>query len=157
VDDAGRLKVIVEVLNEISERYSLIFPIHPRTKNRLESFELRLSEKIILTDPLSYLEFESLLSDAAFVLTDSGGVQTESYFFNVPCLTMRENTEWVSTLESGTNFLVGFDLNKIINTLEMLSMYGFRPEKKEIPGWDGRTSERIAQILMDFLSRSLKH
>lgn len=157
VDDASKLKAVVEILNEISERFTLIFPIHPRTRKRLENFELHLSEKIILTDPLSYLEFGSLLSDAAFVLTDSGGIQTESYFFNVPCLTMRENTEWVSTLESGTNFLVGFDLNRIINTLGMLSMKGFRPEKKEIPEWDGRTSERIAQILMNFLSGSLKN
>ncbi len=153
VDDSRRLNQIIEILNQLSSKYDLIFPIHPRTLKRIRSFDVTLNNKIKLVDPLGYLEFVGLLMNAAFVLTDSGGVQTESYFLNVPCITLRENTEWLSTIDSGTNFLTGLDWGKIQSVLNELQDKGFRPNRKEIPYWDGKTSHRVASIIKDYLDQ----
>lgn len=153
VDNSERLIRIIDMLNRLSSEFVLIFPVHPRTLRKIKSLDVDFSPNIKLVEPLGYLEFVALLKNAAFVLTDSGGVQTESYFLNVPCLTLRENTEWLSTIDGGTNFLVGFEWQKIQGVLKELKDKGYRPKKKEIPYWDGRTSDRIVSIIKDFLNR----
>ena len=118
VDNHKVLERIVDALSEIQKDMEIVFPIHPRTYNNLKSNGLgaRLEElpNILTMDPLGYLDFLKLMSDAKIVLTDSGGIQEETTILNVPCLTLRENTERPVTLTEGTNILVGTDTNRIL-------------------------------------------
>jgi UDP-GlcNAc3NAcA epimerase len=120
VDDPERLAALVEVLTRLP--LPAVFPVHPRTRARLEGGGLMGAlegrDSLIVTDPLGYLEFLGLLRGAAAVLTDSGGVQKEAYLARVPCLTMRAETEWPETLEYGWNRLVGMDPGTVLAALE---------------------------------------
>ncbi|KKG83985.1 non-hydrolyzing UDP-N-acetylglucosamine 2-epimerase [Methanosarcina mazei] len=113
-DDEGNLKNIVDAFSELNE--TIIFPLHPRTEKLLKRYGLydRLKSSVILTQPLGFLEFIKLMNHAKMMLTDSGGVQKEAYVLKVPCLTLRENTEWIETVEDGWNVLVGTDKEKIV-------------------------------------------
>ena len=113
-DDAENLSNILEALSEIEEK--VIFPIHPRTKKFIEIHGLkrRIKGNVVLTKPIGYLDFLWLEKNAKKILTDSGGIQKEAYILKVPCITLRENTEWIETIEDGWNVLVGADKEKII-------------------------------------------
>jgi len=109
VDTEINLKNIVELLNRLSEHKKVVFPIHPRTKKKLEEYSLlpTLHSSLVLTDPLGYIDFISLVKNSALVITDSGGIQEETTFLGVPCITTRKTTERPITVEIGTNVLVG--------------------------------------------------
>jgi UDP-N-acetylglucosamine 2-epimerase len=130
VDERDRLELLVDLLSSLP--LPAVFPVHPRTRARLEGFDLlrRLeqAEGLVLTPPLGYLDFLCLLENARAVLTDSGGVQKEAYLLEVPCLTLREVTEWVETVELGWNRLVGLDRTRVLAALSSLERTGEHPE-----------------------------
>ncbi|WP_440054177.1 non-hydrolyzing UDP-N-acetylglucosamine 2-epimerase [Pseudoalteromonas sp. T1lg65] len=114
-DDASRLKSIITALNALSKTTPIICPIHPRTKKLIEGLGLEVNFDVI--PPVSYFEMVWLLENCELVLTDSGGLQKEAYFFNKPCITMRDQTEWVELVEAGMNQLVGADTNAILDAV----------------------------------------
>lgn len=114
-DDRARLQQILAGL--ATSRLPVVLPIHPRFRKQLASFELSLPANVIVIDPVGYLDMVRLESAAAFILTDSGGVQKEAYFHSVPCITMRDETEWVETVEAGWNRIVGADADRISQAL----------------------------------------
>ncbi|MBM4092605.1 MAG: UDP-N-acetylglucosamine 2-epimerase (non-hydrolyzing), partial [Planctomycetes bacterium] len=151
VDQPETLGALVDVLVEIARDMRFVFPVHPRTKGRLEAFGLLATMErtpgIVLQPPLGYLEFLALTSQAGVIVTDSGGLQEESTALGIPCLTMRENTERPITVEVGTSTLVGNDsalLRECLNqVLDGRYKTGRCPEL-----WDGCAAERIAEALM---------
>jgi len=148
VDDAAQLTAIVGKLVEIARKTPLVFPVHPRTRQRLRDFNLaptlEATPAIKLTEPLSYIEFMSLVVDCRFALTDSGGVQEETSYLGIPCLTLRENTERPITVTLGTNRLV-----KVGSLEEDVGRVLAGPLRSScaIPLWDGRTAQRVAASL----------
>jgi UDP-N-acetylglucosamine 2-epimerase (non-hydrolysing) len=150
VDTKEKLLKLIDLIDYITETYNLAFPIHPRTKKNLEKFDLfdRLenNSKVLFTPPLDYMSFQKLIKYCKFILTDSGGIQEESTFRQVPCLTLRENTERPSTLTLGSNTLVPFDVNLITSYIEQINNGTYK--KGEIPPfWDGKATQRIVEIL----------
>jgi len=150
VDDPARLKKIVEMLNSIE--YPAIFPMHPRTRKRIDEFGLKIDNpKIIITEPLGYLDFLMLISEARLILTDSGGIQEESNILHVPCLTLRDNTERPETVEAGSNIVVGVDPENVLETLHRIIEDKDMEEKMRsapIMFGDGRSGERIINIIL---------
>ena len=162
VDDPAILTGILNALFELPSNIPIIFPIHPRTLNRLKTFHLierinyeaSLSDKktdknrssLIGTPPLGYLDFLCLMSKASGVLTDSGGIQEETTFLRIPCLTLRNSTERPITITEGTNVLVGNDPEKIKDAA-MQALQNSIPRKNMPKYWDGKASERIVEIL----------
>ena len=145
VDDSIILKRILQSLLEVSHDLSVIFPAHPRTRKRIADFGLHADQLQIL-DPLSYLEFLAMQSRATVVITDSGGIQEETTYLGVPCLTLRENTERPVTVSLGTNVLVGRDPDKLRS--ELSRILAGQAKKGTIPPlWDGHAGERIAALL----------
>ena len=145
VDDSENLQKILDALIEASERIDIVFPVHPRTRQRIHDFGLHAS-KVHLVDPLPYIEFLALQTRAAVVITDSGGIQEETTYLGVPCLTVRENTERPITVTLGTNILVGEDNNRL--TAELKNVLDGEAKKGGIPPlWDGHAADRIADIL----------
>jgi UDP-N-acetylglucosamine 2-epimerase (non-hydrolysing) len=150
VDHPDVLGRLFDVFDEIQRELPIVFPIHPRTRNAIARTGLdgRLEgmQNLQLIDPLGYIDFMKLISDAAVMLTDSGGVQEETTILGVPCLTLRENTERPVTIASGTNQLVGLDPDRIRagwqRARSMEPQASQRPEK-----WDGRAATRIAEIV----------
>ena len=151
VDSKDRIENIIRAIVEISKDMTIFFPSHPRTRKNLESFgliEFIKDSNIKLLQPLSYMEFISLLKDAELVLTDSGGIQEESTVLGIPCFTIRENTERPITIEEGTNALVGTGKETILNAY--LDFRKGNHKHGKIPElWDGKTAERIVTILME--------
>jgi len=150
VDRREDLERLVATIGAICERMRLVLPLHPRTHRSLETHglleRLRDTPGLLLTDPLGYLEFLRLLSETRAVVTDSGGIQEETTWLGVPCLTMRENTERPVTVEVGTNVLVGSDHAKVLTSLdEILAGRGKRGQVPDL--WDGHAAERIVDIL----------
>nr|WP_319491261.1 UDP-N-acetylglucosamine 2-epimerase (non-hydrolyzing) [uncultured Desulfobacter sp.] len=147
VDDKNSLGSIIDSLAEISKTLPLIFPIHPRTRKKLESFDIKLPETITLTDPLSYMEFLNLWKDSVVALTDSGGLQEETTALGIPCLTLRENTERPITVTQGTNELVGVSKNKLMTNFETIMAGNWKTGKR--PNlWDGQAAERITKTIL---------
>lgn len=145
VDDSIILKRILQSLLEVSHDLSVIFPAHPRTRKRIADFGLHADQLQIL-DPLSYLEFLAMQSRATVVITDSGGIQEETTYLGVPCLTLRENTERPITVSLGTNVLVGRDPEKLRS--ELARILAGQAKKGTIPPlWDGHAGARIAALL----------
>jgi UDP-N-acetylglucosamine 2-epimerase (non-hydrolysing) len=145
VDDSENLQRILDALIEASERIDIVFPVHPRTRQRINDFGLHAS-RVHLVDPLPYIEFLALQTRAAVVITDSGGIQEETTYLGVPCLTVRENTERPITVTLGTNTLVGEDKNRL--TAELKNVLDGEGKKGGIPPlWDGHAGDRIADIL----------
>ncbi|MFA5805651.1 MAG: UDP-N-acetylglucosamine 2-epimerase (non-hydrolyzing) [Melioribacteraceae bacterium] len=153
VDEAKSLREVIEMLNHLSEKRKIVFPIHPRTRANIKAFGLEsfLNENIILTDPIGYLDFISLVKNCELVITDSGGIQEESTYLGVQCLTLRDNTERPVTVEVGTNHLVGTDFKKAeLAAVEILS--GKKKIGKIPELWDGKAAERIVRILVEKLN-----
>jgi len=145
VDDSGSLRSILKSLLEVNEQLEVVFPVHPRTRQRIEQFGINI-EKLHLLEPLPYIEFLSLQRRAAVVITDSGGIQEETTYLGVPCLTLRANTERPVTVSMGTNVLVGQDLG-LLNS-ELARVLEGKAKKGSIPPlWDGHAGERIAEAL----------
>lgn len=142
VDNKEKLEYILDILNNIPFR--IVWPIHPRTLKNIESFGLKEETKnFLLLDPLGYLDFITLISECKFVLTDSGGIQEETTYLGIPCITMRENTERPSTITLGTNKLL-IKKEDILNAIKNLNKNHSIP-----PLWDGKTAERIIKILRE--------
>lgn len=149
VDKAEALGEILSALMEIAASLPLVFPVHPRTEAQLLAAswkEKMAASGIILTAPLSYLEFMNLMLNARLVLTDSGGIQEESTVLGVSCLTMRENTERPITINEGTNQLVGIRKAGILQGFER-AMQAKAPQARKPHLWDGHTAQRIHEIL----------
>ena len=151
VDNPSVLKGLIQSFKQISTKLPLFFPLHPRTSNSLKKIgeldSLRCKE-ISLIEPLGYLDFLNLLMDSTLVLTDSGGVQEETTYLGVPCLTLRENTERPITIAEGSNYLLGTNTDKIVETVDfILAGQGKRPKRPEL--WDGKAGQRIVQQLVN--------
>ncbi|MGB5251965.1 MAG: UDP-N-acetylglucosamine 2-epimerase (non-hydrolyzing) [Sedimenticolaceae bacterium] len=158
VDDPAVLKRLLESLTQIAQRLPLVFPIHPRTRARVEDAGLAPlldSPRIGLVEPLGYLQLLGLMTEARLVLTDSGGLQEETTALGVPCITLRENTERPITVEQGTNTVVGTDPIKIRACFDDVMANGGKAGR--IPElWDGRAAERIAQVISDWMDSQAK-
>jgi len=150
VDDPDQFNKILEILKHIQSKVQLIFPMHPRTMKQIELFgykeKLTSLKNLHVKEPVGYFDFLQMVKGAKFVMTDSGGIQEETTFLGVPCLTMRENTERPVTVEIGTNTLVGLDPQKIYSSIEVILRGHYKngsvPER-----WDGRAAERIVSVL----------
>lgn len=152
VDDPQTLLQIMTTLDDVSHQMRLLFPIHPRTVQRLTDLDWKpQSHAFSLIEPLGYLDFVALMERASLVITDSGGIQEETTYLGVPCLTVRENTERPITVTSGTNKLVGKDMNCLQKEVESLRKGDF--QQRQIPPlWDGKAGERIANVIGEYLS-----
>lgn len=140
-DDPVRLGHIVETLNRIPE--TIIFPAHPRTRKALAQLGVKLAEQVRFIEPVGYFDMMLLEQNARLIATDSGGVQREAYFLGIPCLTLRDETEWTETVEVGWNKLVGADPFRMID-----AWFSFSPPAERPPIFgDGTAGERIAEIL----------
>lgn len=147
VDEEQQLKALITQLAQLGKDYPIIFPVHPRTKKLLKGLNLNFAN-LHYVDPLGYLEFNYLVKNAFAVFTDSGGITEETTVMNVPCITLRHNTERPETCAIGTNVLVGNDPEKIAAAFEKLLSGNWK--KGEIPElWDGNTSKRIINHLME--------
>jgi UDP-N-acetylglucosamine 2-epimerase (non-hydrolysing) len=145
VDESENLQRVVSSLIEISGQLEIVFPVHPRTRQRIMDFGIDV-ERLHLLDPMPYIEFLSLQSRAAVVITDSGGIQEETTYLGIPCLTLRANTERPITVELGTNVLVGDDKSKLDD--ELANILKGNAKKGIIPPlWDGHAGDRIADII----------
>ena len=150
VDSVDQLKDLVYLMNSLTDKRKLIFPIHPRTKKSLEDFSLlnSINQKVILSEPLGYLDFLNLLHQSELVITDSGGIQEETTYLGIQCITTRTTTERPITVEIGTNHLVGNSYKKAESTaLEILN--GKRKIGKIPELWDGCSADRIVKVIID--------
>jgi UDP-N-acetylglucosamine 2-epimerase len=151
-DNPINLKNILEAFSEVKE--TIVFPVHPRTEKFIkeQSLDNKIKDNVILMKPLGHFYFVCLEKNAKTILTDSGGVQREAYWLKVPCITLRDTTEWVETVKDGWNVLAGTDKEKI---LEMVN--GFEPEGKQNDVFgDGKASERICEILQNHTEKKSK-
>ena len=158
VDNPKILKLLFSALKRISEQIPIIFPMHPRTRKLMSKLDEEVLQKldqshIIITEPIGYLYFLYLHTKTRLVLTDSGGVQVESSYLGIPCLTLRSNIEWQITLREGTNILVPLNEDEIVRYSENIMK-----QKKRRPAgiqfWDGKTAERIVNHLKKFFQLS---
>ena len=151
VDTIENLRPLVDCLHKVSQHQHLVFPVHPRTKNSLVKFNLLTSlEKnsaITMADPLGYLDFLKLIKNSSFVITDSGGIQEETTVLQIPCVTLRENTERPITVALGTNYLIGTNPTKIFETVSKI-IQGNGKKGTIPPLWDGVAGKRIIELLM---------
>jgi len=157
VDDRDMLTRVIAALQSIAEDLPMVFPVHPRTRTRMEELGLHAQgadcpggpsaqSGLMLLPPLGYSDFLALQAKATFVITDSGGVQAETTALGVPCLTLRENTEWPVTVTMGSNTLVGQDPDRLVREARMI-LSGRKKAGGLPPLWDGRSAERIVAVL----------
>ena len=154
VDTKEALLKIVDLFKKITEKHKVVFSIHPRTKNSFGNFDmlddLNQIKNLTIIAPQNYFSFQKLIRYSFCVITDSGGIQEETTFLKVPCITLRENTERPSTIEEGTNVLMTFNTDEIATTIQNISNGNFK--KGVIPKfWDGKATERVLQKIIDFL------
>lgn len=165
VDNRETFREIILGLGELAARYPVIFPVHPRTQQRIKDFGLEhyveakplvpghsaaISSGIIFTKPLGYLDFMCLMKRARIVVTDSGGIQEETTCLRVPCVTVRENTERPVTIENGTNIIAGTTQTRIKSAIRQQLAKTFEgPSPKN---WDGKAAERIVDILVQSIA-----
>ncbi|MHC4555699.1 MAG: non-hydrolyzing UDP-N-acetylglucosamine 2-epimerase [Planctomycetota bacterium] len=156
VDEMINLNEIVLAFEKIQKELKLVFPIHPRTRSNIKGTDLEkrveAMENLLLLEPVGYLDFLRLMSDALFVLTDSGGIQEETTILGVPCMTLRENTERPVTITEGTNRLVHVTFGDIVKNFREILNAGESNHGRIPRLWDGKAAERIAEIIQkDFL------
>ena len=152
VDDPVRLAAVVGVLAEIADALPVVFPLHPRTRERLDAVAPRALAQLSATEPLDYLDFIALEASARLVVTDSGGLQEETSALGVPCLTYRDNTERAVTIELGTNRIVGMDPAALADAARR-ELSGDPSAGRPIPLWDGRAGARAAGAIAELLER----
>jgi len=154
VDSIKSLTVILKNLEIISQSFPIIFPVHPRTNKIINDNNLNIinNKNFHLIEPLGYLNFLGLMKNAAAVVTDSGGIQEETTYLGIPCITVRENTERPITISVGTNQLIGKDYSKIPDLISNVANNSNRTNTIP-PLWDGKTAERIVDILLAFSSK----
>jgi UDP-N-acetylglucosamine 2-epimerase (non-hydrolysing) len=150
VDTKEGLLQIIEIVRVLTDINKIIFPLHPRTRNKLKEFNLfsQMTDNpnLILTEPVGYLDFQNLILHATYVITDSGGIQEETTFRKIPCITLRPNTERPSTIEFGSNTLLSFDEENILTTVEQIFNNTYK--SCQIPPlWDGKATERIFDVI----------
>ncbi|PUA27593.1 MAG: UDP-N-acetylglucosamine 2-epimerase (non-hydrolyzing) [Cellvibrio sp. 79] len=146
-DDKSRLDEIISALNEIAKDKQVILPLHPRTRKILETGSYNISN-LTIVDPLGYLNMVWLLDHCSLVMTDSGGLQKEAFFFKKPCITLRDETEWVELVEMGANVLVGANKDKIISALDGISTFGAKAFTST-PYGGGSASKVIIDSLLE--------
>lgn len=147
-DDENRLKNILEALERIAKEKQIILPLHPRTKKILETLKLNIKNLTII-DPIGYLEMVWLIDNCDFVMTDSGGLQKEAYFFEKQCITLRNETEWIELVECGANTLVGADREKILEAYKNNSKFNKKNSSLSLYG-TGKASENIIKELLEY-------
>lgn len=153
VDDLEKLTELVNVIKGISTQNKVVFPVHPRTRNNLADnglLDLLQNENIVITEPVGYIDFMKLIGNSIGVITDSGGIQEETTFMQVPCLTIRPNTERPITHEIGTNTLLPLDQTQILKYVQQIADGTYK--KGEIPeNWDGNATDRIVDVIKEYL------
>ncbi|MBU1317889.1 MAG: UDP-N-acetylglucosamine 2-epimerase (non-hydrolyzing) [candidate division Zixibacteria bacterium] len=156
VDDCDQLSKITEMLSGLARLAPVVFPMHPRTRKKLLEFELSIGDSSVfensnlrVVEPLGYIEFLKLQKEAAAVVTDSGGIQEETTFLGVPCLTVRPNTERPVTITDGTNSLIGLNPKKIVDYAERYLEEGFSSNRRPLL-WDGNTAGRVVDVFDKF-------
>jgi len=145
VDSKENLKRIIAELSKIEK--PIVFPVHPRTKKMIKSIDVKVGNNFKIIDPVGYLDFIMLEQASKKILTDSGGIQKEAYMLKIPCITLRPETEWVETVETGWNKLVGFDSSLLIEAVKSFSPNG---EQEKIFGEFG-CAEKVLEIIEDFM------
>lgn len=150
VDTKEGLQKLIGLIDMVTRDFKVVFPIHPRTVSSMEYFnlhqQLKNNPNLIITDPLDYFSFQKLIKESKFIITDSGGIQEETTFLQIPCLTLRSNTERPVTITIGSNELIAFDLKKIKSKINTIVNGTYKAGK--IPKyWDGKSTERIIKIL----------
>lgn len=146
VDAPEALRPLIGTLAEISRVLPLVFPVHPRTRQRIDALGVSVPESLHLLPPLGYMDFLNLWKDAVVAITDSGGLQEETTGLGIPCITVRENTERPVTVDEGTNVIVGRDFGKLRRTVDEI-MAGKSKQGRRPRLWDGKAAERICEIL----------
>lgn len=148
VDDLVWLRTLLVALSGLSQDLAIVFPVHPRTRQRISELGLpaTANDRLFLMDPKPYLEFLALQQGATVVITDSGGMQEETSFLGVPCLTLRENTERPVTVNRGTNLLIGRDVSRLQTEIHRI-LAGNTKKASPIPLWDGHAADRIARVI----------
>ena len=151
VDDNDALRALLGIIDEIAADMPMVFPVHPRTRARLEAAKITLDPaRWKVTDPIGYMDFLKLTASAKIVLTDSGGIQEETTVLGVPCITLRENTERPVTIEEGTNVLAGTSRTKILEAYKQSKQPGRAARTPRF--WDGKSAERIDEALTDIFT-----
>lgn len=153
VDLKENISKIINAFEVIQKDIKIIFPMHPRTRNKLREFGLNgyvdSLKNIIITDPIGYLDFQKLMSNSKLVITDSGGIQEETTALKIPCITVRKNTERPITVVEGSNEIVGLDMDKLVYFSRKALSNDWK--SSSIPDfWDGKTSERVLKVLHDY-------
>ena len=147
IENLQKMKNIFEALNKISSQIPVIMPLHPRTQNKILANNIQ-AENIYFIEPLGYLEMVWALQNCVMVATDSGGLQKEAYYFKKPCITLREETEWVELLEVGCNCLVGADVEKIYQAFKKMSDINLNFDT--LLYGNGNASQKILEVIGDF-------
>lgn len=147
VDDVRGLKDLLQsIVSNVPSDHKIVFPAHPRTQRMLDEIPQNIMDRFLIVPPQPYFSFMSLVYHCSFVLTDSGGIQEETTYLKKPCFTLRANTERPITTQIGSNFLINKDLNSIPSLLK-----NFDPSQKKIPElWDGKTGDRILDLISKF-------
>lgn len=155
VDCSSTLKALLEGILEASHRMQIIFPVHPRTRAKLPKLGINgnCGDRLRLEEPMPYIQFLALQRAACVVLTDSGGIQEETTYLGIPCLTLRQNTERPITITHGTNTLVGHDITRLQTELRKIES-GNAKQGGIPPLWDGHAGERIADVLLGKMSET---
>jgi UDP-N-acetylglucosamine 2-epimerase (non-hydrolysing) len=143
---------IFKQINKLNPQLEIVFPVHPRSIKMVEKFnlykELEKVKNLVLTEPIGYIDFLALICCSKFVITDSGGIQEESSFLDIPCLTLRENTERPITIKHGTNILCGSNEDKIVNEIKKI-LKGNAKHRRNLKFYDGKTAPRIVKVILE--------